>query len=120
MKKIIIKRKIMTFFFATFCCTAIAQITNELHASRDFDVITKQQVANESAVKGHDDILADMTQMEVVSDNHRMKLRFYDNDSVTVYKNRMRYDYRQTDDSLQIIGSEGHCSLTTLVDYSSW
>ncbi len=48
------------------------------------------------------------------------KLRGYDNDSVAVHENRMRNDYRQTDDSLQIIGSEGHCSLTTLVDYSSW
>ena len=101
-------RTIILIWLAMFYCNANAQVTSGQQEFRDGDALWRQTVNYESITRNNPNVLADLNSMEVISDDHRMKLRFYDNDSVTVYENRMRYDYRQTDDSLQIIGSEGH------------
>lgn len=100
--------QITLLWLAALCCPANAQITESQNAYRNGDAVKKQQVNRASISRNHDGMMADLSRMEVTGNDLAMKVMAAGGDSTTVYENRMRLDYRQTDDSLLFIGSESH------------
>lgn len=68
-------KPIIITWLAMFYCTAYAQVKSGLQEFRDGDALWRQTVNDESIMWDNGIVLADLSNMEVISDNHRMAQR---------------------------------------------